>query len=124
MIHVITLYSVRVEAVGAFVRSIGRGGQWYTLSRAAAPAALIGTDLLQHEPSAAAPFLSASSVLFVCIDFWISREAYQRACLNPALQSLLLARRQMAASVFEFGAFSFPKRVDAEISGMPVEVWN
>jgi hypothetical protein len=30
----------------------------------------------------------------------------------------------MAASVFEFGAFSVPKRVDAEISGMSVEVWN
>lgn len=124
MIHVITLYSVRTEAVSAFVRSVGRGGEWCTLSRAAAPAALIGTDLLQHGLSAAAPFLSASSVSFVCIDFWISRDAYQRACQNPAFQRLLLACRQMAASIFEFGAFSFPKRVDAEISGMPVEVWN
>jgi hypothetical protein len=123
MIHVITLYSVRPDAVGSFVRSIGRDGECFALSRVVGPA-LLASDLLQHEPSAAAPFLSASSVLFVCIDFWISREAYQRACLNPAFQSLILARRQMAASVFEFGAFSVPKRVDAEISGMSVEVWN
>lgn len=123
MIYVITLYSVRAEAVGPFVRSIGRGGEWYTLSRALAPA-LIATDLLQHEQSAAAPFLSASSVLFVCLDFWISPEFYQRVCQSPAWQALLLARRQMADSAFEFGAFSFPKRVDAEILGMPEVVLN
>jgi hypothetical protein len=124
MIYVITLYSVRAEGVGPFVRSIGRDGEWYSLSRALAPTTLIATDLLQHEPSAVAPFLSGSSVLFVCIDFWISREAYRRACQSPACQSLFLARREMTASAFEFGAFSFPKRLNAEIRGMSAEVWN
>jgi hypothetical protein len=123
LIHIITLYSVRVEVVDPFVHSIGRGGEWYMLSRAVAPA-LISTDLLQHEPSAAVPFLSASSVQFVCLDFWISPESYQRACQSPACQALLLARRQMADSAFEFGAFSFPKRVDAEIVGVPAVVRN
>jgi hypothetical protein len=123
MIYVITLYSVRAEAVAPFVRSIGRGGEWYTLSRALAPA-LLATDLLQHEPSAAAPFLSGSSVLFVCLDFWISHSVYQRACQSPDCQRLFLDRRLLADCAFEFGAFSFPKRMDEEILGMPTEVWN
>jgi hypothetical protein len=118
MIHVVTLYSVRVEAVGRFVGSIGWGGEWCTLSRAVAPA-LIASDLLQHEPSANASFLSASTVLFVCLDFWISLEAYQRGRQSPDCQRLFVARRQMAASAFEFGAFCFPNRADAEIAGMP-----
>ena len=123
MIYVITFYSVRAEAVGPFVRSIGWGGEWYTLSRAVAPA-LIATDLLQHEPSTASPFRSSSSVLFVCLDFWISHEAYKRACQSPACQSLFLARRSMAASALDFGGFHFPKQVDAEILGTPSLVQN
>jgi len=123
MIDVITLYSVRAEVVGPFVRSLGWGGDWYTLARALAPE-MIASDLLQHETTGVAPLLSSSSVLFLCLDFWTSREAYQRACQSPACQALLLARRQMADCAFEFGAFSFPKQADTEILAMPAVVRN
>jgi hypothetical protein len=113
MLHVITLYAVAAESAGAFARTIRKGGQWHTLSRDLAPA-LIATDLLEHEASPAPPFLSSSSVLFVCLDFWTCPEAYRRACQNPACRALLVARRQMASSAFELGAFSFPAEVDLE----------
>jgi hypothetical protein len=122
--YVITIYGVRPERAGLFVRSMSRDGEWYSLSRALAPTTLIATDTLRHEPSAAAPFLLGSSVLFVCIDFWISRAAYQQACQSPDCQSLFIERRRMAESAFEFGAFSFPGRVDAETVDMPTEAWN
>jgi hypothetical protein len=123
MTYVITLYSVRAEAVGHFVRSVGRDGEWNSQSRAIA-SGLIATDLLQHETSASAPFLSPSSVLFVCLDFWMSRQAYVRACQSADCQNLFLQRRLMASSAFEFGPFSFPKRSDPMIAATSAEVWN
>ncbi len=123
MTYVITLYSVRSETVSHFVRSIGRDGEWHSQSRAVAPA-LIATDLLQHEPSASGPFLSPSSVLLVCLDFWISREAYLRAFQSAECQQLFLDRRMMAESAFEFGPFCNPKRLDPLIAATSSEVWN
>lgn len=111
MLHVITLYSVPTGTADAFVRSVR--GQWHTLARSLAPA-LVATELLQHELSPAPPFFSNSSALFACLDFWTSPDAYRRACLNPPCRALFLARRQMASSAFELGAFAFPGTVDSE----------
>ncbi len=113
MLHVITLYSVAAEAADPFVRSIRWGGEWHTLARSLAPA-LSATDLLERQSSPMPPFLSRSSVLFVCLDFWSSAEAYRRACRQPALQALLLARRRMASSAFELGEFCFPAPIEIE----------
>ncbi len=119
MLHVMTLYSVPAEAVGPFVRSIRMGGEWHTLARNLAPA-LVATDLLEQQSSPMPPFLSRSSILFVCLDFWSSSEAYRRACQQPACQALLLARRRMATSAFELGAFAFPTAQGRETLTPPV----
>jgi hypothetical protein len=95
MLHVISCYSLTTETAGHFVRSIQRGGQWYTLARSLAPD-LIATDLLECQSSPMPPFLSRTSILFVCLDFWVSPEAYRRAFQRPAIQALLDARLQMA----------------------------
>jgi len=87
MLHVMTLYFVAPEAAGPFVRSIRRGGEWHGLARSITPA-LVATDLLERQPFPTPPFLSRSSILFVCLDFWSSPEASCRAC-----QSSRLARR-------------------------------
>lgn len=123
MLHVITLYSIAPEAVGAFVCSIRRGGQWQALARSLAPD-LIATDLLEHQTSAMPPFVSTSSTLFVCIDFWASAEAYRRSCRQPGFQALLLARRRMAGSAFELGAFSSPGPEGAETQASPAAALN
>jgi hypothetical protein len=123
MTYVITLYSVRAEAVASFVHSVGRDGEWYSQSRAVA-SGLIATDLLHHEPSNSAPLLLGSSVLFVCLDFWVTLEAYQRARESSDCQRLFLERRQMAESAFEFGAFSPSKRSDVALAVVPAKAWN
>jgi hypothetical protein len=123
MLHVMTLYSVPAEAVSPFVRSIRMGGEWHTLARNLAPA-LIATDLLEQQSSPMPPFLCRSLVLFVCLDFWSSVEAYRRACQQPACQALLDARRGMASSAFELGAFAFPAAQDRETLAPPVAAWD
>ncbi len=112
MLHVITLYSVAAKAAGPFAHSIHRGGEWRTLASRLAPA-LIATDLLERQPSQA-PFLSRSSTLYICIDFWNSPDAYRRACLQPSCRALFDARRRMARCAFELGAFGFPAATDIE----------
>jgi hypothetical protein len=118
MLHVMTLYSVTAEAVGPFIRSIRRGGEWHTLARDLAPA-LIATDLLERQSSPAPPFHLNSTVLFLCIDFWTSPVAYRRDCHQPACQTLLLARRRMASCAFELGAFCFPAPMERESLAPP-----
>lgn len=72
-IHVATLYSVRTEAVDAFVCSI-RGGDWQRVARRVAPD-LVASDLLEHQ--------SSPSPVFLCIDFWVSPERYQSVRESP-----------------------------------------
>ena len=123
MLHVITLYAVAAEADDPFVRSIRRGGEWHTLALSLAPA-LIATDLLERHASPAPPFLSNSSVLFVCLDFWHSHDAYCRVRQSPACQALLLGRRRMAISAFELGTFFFPSPISAESLDPAVATWD
>jgi hypothetical protein len=118
-----TLYSVPAEAAAPFVRSIRMDGEWHILARNLAPA-LIATDLLEQQSSPMPPFLSRSSILFVCLDFWSSPEAYRRACRQPACQALLDARRRMATSAFELGAFAFPAAQNTETLASPVATWD
>jgi len=70
------------------------------------------------------PFLSRTSILFVCLDFWVSPEAYRRAFQRPAIQALLDARRQMASCAFELGAFGFPAAMDTETLAPPAAAWD
>jgi hypothetical protein len=99
------------------------GGEWHTLVRKLAPA-LIATDLLEQQSSPMPPFLCRSSILFVCLDFWSSAESYRRAYQQPAYQALLDARRRMASSAFELGAFAFPAAMNTETLAPPVAAWD
>ena len=119
MLYVVTLYSVPPFAADSFVRSIRQGGELYALAHCLAPE-LIGTDILEHEASTASP--SLSSVLFLCLDFWISPEAYRRACSSLAVQHLHLARRRMVSSSFELGAFFFPAPTEIKSTSEPPAV--
>ena len=96
MLHVVTLFTVP-DNEDAFVHSISMNGTWHTLARQIAPS-LIATDLLRHH----------LSPLYICHDLWTTREAYFRGLHLPAVQSLILIRRQMASASFELGAFQFP----------------
>ena|ERR1017187_396123 len=98
-VHVATLYQVNAEAVDAFVREIRVGGDWHRVARRVAPD-LIASDLLQHK--------SSPSPVFLCIDFWVSREKYQRVRESPAYERLFNLRHQMAEATIELGAFAFP----------------
>ncbi len=108
MLHVITLFTVP-DGEKAFVDSLRMNGDWQTLARRIAPD-LIGTDLLRHQ----------LSPLYLCHDFWTSPIAYFHAARSPAVQHLLLARRVMAESAFELGAFSFPASAESSKSFGPV----
>src|ERR1700761_3786292 len=110
MLNVITLYQISAAAVPHFVSSLGRGGEWNMLVRRGVPS-LIATDVPEPQASSSVP---GPSVLFACLDFWISAEAYHQACQNPAYQALILARRQMAESSFELGAFRWSTRMGEE----------
>ncbi len=68
------LYSVRAEAVDAFVRSIREGGDWQRVARRVTPD-LVASDLLEHQ--------SSPSPVFLCIDFWVSPERYQSVRESP-----------------------------------------
>lgn len=106
-IHVATLYSVQPEAADAFVRSIVAGGDWHSVARRVAPD-LVASDLLQHQ--------SSSSPVFLCIDFWVSPERYQRARESPVYEPLFSMRNQMAAATIELGAFVFPAHAEKEVA--------
>jgi len=113
MLHVLTLFSVSPEAADPFVDAIRRGGEWHSIARSLMPD-LIATNLLEQQPSATPPLLSGSSLLFVCLDFWSSPDAYRRACQQPACQALFCARRRMAKNAVELGAFCFPEPIDID----------
>jgi hypothetical protein len=121
MLYVVTLYSVQSFAAESFVRSLRRGGELYSFAHCLAPE-LIATDILQHQASTATP--SLSSTLFICLDFWISPGAYRRACSSLAVQHLLLARRRMANSAFELGAFAFPAFSEIKSTSEQPSAWG
>ena len=110
MLHVITLFTVP-DHEGAFVRSLCMNGDWQTLARRVAPD-LVATDLLRHQLSS----------LYVCHDFWNTPEAYFRGLHSPIVQSLFLARRQMASACFELGAFQFPALTNSFASPVAVSI--
>jgi hypothetical protein len=70
---------------------------------------------LEHNASSTPHFLRNCSRLYLALDFWTSSEVHLRGCLSAECQSLLLARRQMAATSFELGAFAFPAHKDLRI---------
>jgi hypothetical protein len=100
MLHVITLFTVPDDEE-KFVRSLCKNGDWHILARRIAPE-LVATDLLRHR----------LSPLYICHDFWTTPEGYFLGLRSHALQNLFLARRQMAATCFELGAFEFPALAD------------
>ena len=108
-IHVATLYSVQPEAADAFVRSIRADGDWQRLARRVAPD-LVVSDLLQHQ--------SSSSPVFLCIDFWASREKYLRARKSGVYDHLLNMRSRLAAATIDLGAFMFPTSAEPD-AGIP-----
>jgi hypothetical protein len=97
-IHAATLYTVHAEAADAFVRSVRAGGDWHRLARRVSPD-LVASDLPLHQ--------SSPSPLFLCIDFWVSRERYQRERKSPVYEPLFSMRHQMAAATIELGVFAF-----------------
>jgi hypothetical protein len=98
-IHVAALYSVQPEAADAFIRSIRIGGDWQRVARRVAPD-FVASDLLLHQ--------SSLSPVFMCIDFWVTRERYQRVRESPLYEPLFSMHNQMAAATIELGVFAFP----------------
>ncbi len=105
-IHVATLYSVQPEAADAFVGSIRAGGDWQRIARRVTPD-LVASDLLEHQ--------SSPSPVFLCIDFWVSREKYLRARHSPVYEPLLQLRHDMAAATIELGVFAFPASAETGV---------
>ena len=105
-IHVATLYSVQPEAADAFVRAIRIGGDWQRVARRVAPD-LVASDLLQHQ--------SSPSPVYLCIDFWVSRERYLRARHSPVYEPLFQLRHDMAAATVELGVFAFPVSAETDV---------
>ncbi len=97
MFYFVTLFNVPAAAEETFVRGLGRGGPWLEQVRRVTPA-LVGADLLRHQ----------SWPVFLCQDIWTAPEGYAQACGSRAVRQLLDARKQMAASSFEIGGFTFP----------------
>ena len=60
---------------------------------------LIGSELLLHQ--------SSPSPVFLCIDFWVSRERYLRARDSEVYEPLFQLRHDMAAATIELGVFAF-----------------
>jgi hypothetical protein len=104
-IHVATLYSIQSAATDTFIPSIRAGGDWQQLARRIAPD-LVTSDLLQHQYSL--------SPVFLCIDFWVSREKYLSARESPAYEPLFQIRSEMANATFELGVFAFPLPSESE----------
>ena len=100
MLLVASLFSVNNRnAREFFVRSIRRGGSWQTAACHVAPD-LIQLDVFEHMEA-------APKAIYLCLDLWKSTEAYHRACCSSDVQNLLFARRLLADSSFEIGAFAF-----------------
>ena len=119
MLHVLTLFSVPEESAAFFTQSIRRGGDWHTHACQFSPD-WIATDLLEHLESSRPFLVKSSSRLYLTIDFWSSHEAYLRAERSPEFHALLLARRRMATSAFELGAFDLPTVIQSrEFSERP-----
>lgn len=104
-VHVATLYSVHAEAADTFVRSIRNGGDWHRVARRVAPD-LVASDLLQHQ--------SSPTPVFLCIDFWVSREKYLRVRDSAVYESLFSLRNQLAQASIQLGEFAFPARDESE----------
>jgi hypothetical protein len=104
-VHVVTLYSVHAEAADNFVLSIRSGGDWHRIARRVAPD-LVASDLLQHQ--------SSPTPVFLCIDFWVSREMYLRVRESAVYESLFNLRNQLAQSSIQLGEFAFPARHESD----------
>jgi hypothetical protein len=107
-VHVATLYSVRPEVAENFIYFV-RAGHWHRVARLVAPD-LIAYDLLQHQ--------SSPTPLFLCIDFWASREKYLRARESGVYHHLLNMRNRLAAATIDLGAFMFPTPAEPD-AGIP-----
>lgn len=106
IIHVATLYSVDPEAADAFVRSIRAGGDWQRVARRVAPD-LVASDLLEHQ--------SSPTPVFLCIDFWVSREKYLRFRESGVYEPLFHLRHDLAAATIELGVFAFPASEETDV---------
>ncbi len=105
MLLVASLFSVRDRhARDLFVRAIRRGGSWQTAACRIAPE-LIELDIFEHVED-------APKAIYLCLDLWKSTAAYHSACCSSEVQNLLLARRLLADSSFELGAFAFASAKD------------
>ena len=98
-VHVATLYSVRAEAADHFIRSIRPEGDWQRIAGRLAPD-LVASDLLQHE--------SSPMPVFLCLDFWASREKYLSIRNSEIYEPLFSMRHQLAVATIELGVFVFP----------------
>jgi len=112
MLLVVSLFTVKNrETREFFVRSLRRGGSWQSAAHSVAPQ-LLNFEVLEHQNDGAdAPYL--------CLELWMSAEAYYCACQSPEIQSLFLARRQLADSSFELGAFAYSANPDAGDTTLP-----
>ena len=111
MLLVASLFSLKDRnARDFFVRTIRRGGSWQTAACRIAPE-LIELNILEHMED-------APKAIYLCLDLWKTAKAYHNACCSPEVQHLLLARRLLADSSFELGAFAFTAAEDpSEESG-------
>jgi hypothetical protein len=107
MLLVASLFSVKDRnARDFFVRTIRRGGSWQTAACRIAPE-LIELDIFEHMED-------APKAVYLCLDLWKTAEAYHSACCSAEVQNLLLARRLLADSSFELGAFAFTAAEDPD----------
>lgn len=105
MLLVASLFSIKDRnARDFFVRTIRRGGSWQTTACRIAPE-LIELDVFEQMED-------APKAIYLCLDLWKSTEAYHRACCSSEVQNLLLARRLLADSSLELGAFAFTAAED------------
>jgi hypothetical protein len=112
MLLVASLFSVKDQNTrDFFVHSVRRGGSWQTAACHVAPE-LIELDVFEHMEE-------APKAIYLCLDLWTSTEAYHRACCSPRVQNLLLARRLLADSSFELGAFAFATAEDSGETPQP-----
>ena len=112
MLLVASLFSVKDRnARDFFVRSVRRGGSWQASACRIAPE-LIELDVFEHMED-------APKAIYLCLDLWTSTEAYHSACCSSEVQNLLLARRLLADSSFELGAFAFASAGDSGDKTLP-----
>jgi hypothetical protein len=105
MLLVASLFSVKNRnARDFFVGSARHGGSWQTAACRIAPD-LIELDVFE-------PIQDGPKAIYLCLDLWKSAEAYHRACFCPEVQTLFLARRHLADSSLELGAFAFASTSD------------